>query len=53
MHLQFPVLQLGNINWRMVMNINDPTNQLILGVDTHLDLHVAVLVNMIGQVVRT
>jgi transposase len=53
MHLQCPVLQLGNINWRMVMNINDPTNQLILGVDTHLDLHVAVLVNMIGQVVRT
>jgi transposase len=37
----------------MVMNINDPRNQLILGVDTHLDLHVAVLVNMIGQVVST
>jgi|TARA_B110000211_G_scaffold190730_1_gene217334 transposase len=37
----------------MVMNINDPKNQLILGVDTHLDLHVAVLVNMIGQVVST
>lgn len=53
MHLQCPVLQLGNINWRMVMNINDPRNQLILGVDTHLDLHVAVLVNMIGQVVST
>jgi predicted esterase len=53
MHLQCPVLQLANINWRMVMNINDPRNQLILGVDTHLDLHVAVLVNVIGQVVST
>ncbi|MFT6993015.1 MAG: hypothetical protein ACJASL_005016 [Paraglaciecola sp.] len=37
----------------MVMNINDPRSQLILYVDTHLDLHVAVLVNMIGQVVST
>ena len=37
----------------MIMNIDDPTNQLILGVDTHLDLHVAVLINMIGQVVCT
>jgi transposase len=37
----------------MVININDPRNQLILGVDTHLYLHVAVLVNMIGQLVST
>lgn len=35
------------------MNIDDPKNQLILGVDTHLDLHVAVLINKIGQVVCT
>ncbi|MCP4412025.1 MAG: IS110 family transposase [Gammaproteobacteria bacterium] len=37
----------------MTMNFDDPKNQLILGVDTHLDLHVAVLINMIGQVVCT
>ena len=53
MHLQCPVLQLGYSNWRIIMNLNDPKNQLVLGVDTHLDLHVAVLINMIGQVVCT
>jgi transposase len=37
----------------MLVNINNARNQLILGVDTHLELHVAVLVNMIGQVVST
>lgn len=35
------------------MNQDDPKNQLILGVDTHLDLHVAVLINMLGQVICT
>jgi len=35
------------------MNTNCPQNNLILGVDTHLDLHVAVLINMIGQVIST
>lgn len=36
-----------------MMNLDDPSNQLILGVDTHLDLHVAVLINMLGQVICT
>lgn len=31
----------------------DITNNLTLGVDTHLDNHVAVLINSIGQVVDT
>jgi len=35
------------------MNLDDPRNQVVLGVDTHLDLHVAVLVNMLGQVICT
>ena len=35
------------------MNRNDISNNLTLGVDTHLDNHVAVLVNDIGQVVDT
>lgn len=35
------------------MNRNDISNNLTLGVDTHLDNHVAVLVNGIGQVVDT
>ena len=35
------------------MNLKHPNNQLILGVDTHLDLHVAVLINTIGQVICT
>lgn len=35
------------------MNCNDISNNLTLGVDTHLDNHVAVLVNSIGQVVDT
>jgi transposase len=35
------------------MDFNDTKNQLILGVDTHLDLHVAVLINTIGQVICT
>lgn len=35
------------------MNLDDPRSQLVLGVDTHLDLHVAVLVNMLGQVICT
>ena len=35
------------------MNTNCTQNDLILGVDTHLDLHVAVLINMIGQVICT
>lgn len=34
-------------------NRNDISNNLTLGVDTHLDNHVAVLVNNIGQVVDT
>ncbi len=33
------------------MDILSPDKQLILGVDTHLDIHVAVLINLIGQVV--
>jgi transposase len=37
----------------MMMNLDDPKSQLILGVDTHLDLHVGVLVNMLGQVICT
>ncbi|WP_200876950.1 IS110 family transposase [Vibrio sp. B183] len=35
------------------MNCNDISNNLTLGVDTHLDNHVAVLVNSIGQVIDT
>ncbi|AWB68470.1 IS110 family transposase [Saccharobesus litoralis] len=35
------------------MNTNKTTNFLTLGVDTHLDNHVAVLVNSIGQVIDT
>lgn len=35
------------------MDMNHPKNQLILGVDTHLDLHVAVLINTLGQVICT
>lgn len=33
------------------MNRNDISNNLTLGVNTHLDHHVAVLVNNIGKVV--
>lgn len=35
------------------MNHHDISNNLTLGVDTHLDNHVAVLVNNIGQVIDT
>ena len=35
------------------MNNYDISNNLILGVDTHLDNHVAVLINNIGQVIDT
>jgi len=35
------------------MDHKHPKNQLILGVDTHLDCHVAVLINTLGQVVST
>ena len=35
------------------MNCNDISNNLTLDVDTHLDNHVAVLVNSIGQVIDT
>lgn len=35
------------------MSVNHPNKQLILGVDTHLDLHVAVLINTLGQVICT
>ncbi len=35
------------------MNYDDISNNLTLGVDTHLDNHVAVLVNNIGQVIDT
>ncbi len=35
------------------MNPKHPNNQLILGVDTHLNCHVAVLINTIGQVICT
>lgn len=35
------------------MNSNDPRYQLYLGVDTHLDLYVATLINQLGQVVKS
>lgn len=35
------------------MDMNHPKNQLILGVDTHLDLHVAVLIKTLGQIICT
>ncbi|MFC5077896.1 Transposase IS116/IS110/IS902 family protein [Vibrio thalassae] len=34
------------------MNNNDPRYKLYLGVDTHLELHVATLINELGQVVK-
>lgn len=35
------------------MNSNDPRYKLYLGVDTHLRLHVATLINELGQVVKS
>mgnify|MGYP000951405209 CR=1 FL=1 len=35
------------------MNPDNSLKQLTLGVDTHLDMHVAVLLNDIGQLVST
>ncbi|EOD5385522.1 transposase, partial [Vibrio parahaemolyticus] len=35
------------------MNSNDPHYKLYLGVDTHLELHVATLINGLGQVVKS
>lgn len=35
------------------MNREHVTNQLILGVDTHLNTHVAVLINNVGKVIDT
>ncbi|MCF7497051.1 hypothetical protein L3V35_18720 [Vibrio sp. L5-1] len=35
------------------MNSNDPRYKLYLGVDTHLDLHVATLINELSQVVKS
>lgn len=35
------------------MNRYHDTNQLTLGVDTHLEIHVAVLINNLGQVIDT
>ncbi|WCE29327.1 IS110 family transposase [Vibrio sp. SCSIO 43137] len=35
------------------MNSNDPRYSLYLGVDTHLELHVATLINELGQVVKS
>ena len=35
------------------MNRNDTVNHLTLGVNTHLDTHVAVIVNNLGQVMDT
>ncbi|EGQ7895635.1 IS110 family transposase [Vibrio parahaemolyticus] len=35
------------------MNSNDPRCKLYLGVDTHLELHVATLINVLGQVIKT
>lgn len=35
------------------MNNNDPRYKLYLGVDTHLELHVATLINELGQVVKS
>lgn len=35
------------------MNPDNPLNQLTLGVDTHLDIHVAVLLNGIGKLIST
>ncbi|WP_429054053.1 IS110 family transposase [Aeromonas rivipollensis] len=34
------------------MNSNDPRYKLYLGVDTHLEIHVATLINELGQVVK-
>ncbi len=33
------------------MNPDNPFNQLTLGVDTHLDIHVAVLLNGVGKLI--
>ena len=35
------------------MNSNDPRYKLYLGVDTHLELHVATLINELGQIVKS
>jgi len=35
------------------MNSNSSQNNLIVGVDTHLEVHVAVLINLLGQVIST
>ncbi|MEZ9629723.1 IS110 family transposase [Vibrio breoganii] len=35
------------------MNSDDPRYKLYLGVDTHLELHVATLINELGQVVKS
>lgn len=35
------------------MNSNDPRYKLYLGVDTHLELHVATLINELGQVFKS
>ncbi len=52
MYLQCPV-QLGALHRKIAqMNSNDPRYNLYLGVDTHLELHVATLINELGQVAK-
>lgn len=51
MHLQCPVPLLSALILESIMSPLNPDKQLILGVDTHLDIHVAVLINSIGQTV--
>lgn len=53
MHLQCPVLLLAIKVLELYMNRQNPENNLILGVDTHLDINVAVLINPLGQVIAT
>lgn len=35
------------------MNSNEPHNRLYLGVNTHLELHVATLINEPGQIIKS
>ena len=51
MHHQCPVLHW--LDEEKIMNPDNQLNQLTLGVDTHLDVHVAVLLNGVGKLIST
>jgi transposase len=39
--------------WKFLMNKNYDQNEIILGVDTHLDVHVGAVVNAAGKLLGT